>query len=70
MKNAAGGKRYLERIFGVFKIDMKWKNLKEILEAFDTILKGSKSKIYREYFKRMQIMNRQHFRYIIRIVEE
>lgn len=47
MKNAAGGKRYLERIFGVFKIEMKWKNLKEILEAFDTILKGSKSKIYR-----------------------
>ena len=70
MRNAAGGRKYLETIFSYFKIDLQWKSIKEINEAFSDILGRSKAKLYQEYFKRMQIMNRQHFKYIINIVKK
>ena len=39
----------------------------EINKAFKTILSKDKGKLYQEYFKRLQIMNRQHFKYILRM---
>ena len=49
---------------------MKWKNMDEINDAFKLILTKDNGKLYQQYFKRVQIINRQHFRYIIRMEKD
>jgi len=68
MNKAVGGKKFLENIFSVFNLNMEWRDITEINEAFKKILSKDKGSLYQEYFKRMQIMNRQHFKYIIKLV--
>lgn len=42
---------------------MEWYRPKDIEEAFRKLLSQKKSDIFQHYIKRIQIMNRQHFRY-------
>lgn len=41
--------------------------MEEIKDAFKLILSKDDGKLYQEYFKRMQVMNRQHFKYILKL---
>jgi len=42
MNKAVGGRKFLESIFSVFKIRIQWQDLKEINDAFSTILSKDK----------------------------
>ena len=67
MTAARGGQKYLNKIFNCFNLSVDWSDMKDIRKVFEKILSLDKGKLYQEYFKRMQVMNKQHFPYIVRM---
>lgn len=61
--------KYMDKVFDAMNFPKNWTNNKEIDLMFDTAKKFDQSQILHKFLKRMKIMNRQYFKYIMKLPE-